>query len=398
MEENKREISECLQLMFFHNRPINICADNYRPLDINVTHKKGMHSADKLSKKSCRINPKLIKLCTGIVSIILCVSITIHSNSFLHNSVNSNSIVPETTKSESNQNSIEVTLSLDKIPKHIFITSKKANAQTLFPCHKNDEFVYVEYDNQKMMELLTHEYNKTNKEIDQLMHHIVEQSDLWRYTVINKYGGLYLDTDASCKHRVHDWLELYDLRKLSDQPSSPSNYILDQLLNHVTIPFQKLVTDSNNVINVDMVIGVEFYGMENPKDIQFVQWALLSKPNNPILNDVVNIVLENLNSINDTKGNIEDRTGPKAWTKGILDFIDNHSLFDQQTLQNLFSWKQMDTSGQLIPLRFKESDEVIWLLVLPYRAFGYYGYHPHEIKETPVLQRLVQHSFKGSWK
>ena len=294
-----------------------------------------------------------------------------------------------------------LSLSLEDIPKHHFVTSAQANVQPLYPCGDR-EWLYVEHDDRKMEDFLRSTF--PDLAIGEAFRFIVEEADLYRYAVINEYGGMYMDSDTECRHPVKEWMEIMGLDHIESDSDSPSGYILQNVLHRTTVPLHRLFGAEpigHRTVRVTMVIGIEFYDIEHPLnnfDIdthsQFVQWAFLSKSRNPILSAVIDQVLLNVVTIPDEKENILARTGPVAFTKAILSFIAEHSVYD--TDLPLFDYRQIDAAGQLIPLQFQ--GDILWILVLPYRAFGFYGYHPDAVKETPRTQRLITHKFEGSWK
>ena len=288
-------------------------------------------------------------------------------------------------------------LSLADIPKQQFVTSAQANVQPLYPCGDR-EWLYIEHDDRKMENFLRSTFS--DLAVHEAFRFIVEEADLYRYAVINHYGGLYTDSDCRCQHPVAEWMQIMGLDHI--ESGNSSEYILENVLHRMTVPLGHIFgadATGKHTVSVSMVIGIEFYDVEHRSNnfgegFQFVQWAFLSKARNPILSAVTDVVLQNIDVVPDEVDNIVDRTGPKAFTKGIVDFIEKHSLYDPAV--SLFDYEQIDAAGQLIPLQHK--DEILWLLVLPYRAFGYYGYHPDVVKETPRRQRFITHSFHGSWK
>ena len=110
---------------------------------------------------------------------------------------------------------------------------------------------------------------------------------------------------------------------------------------------------------------------------------------------VIDQVLLNVVTIPDEKENILARTGPSAFTKAIMTFMAAHSVYDADL--PLFDYRQIDATGQLIPLQI--DDDIQWILILPYRAFGYHRMHqlPPPIKHSRQMA-LIYHRFEGSWK
>jgi len=105
-------------------------------------------------------------------------------------------------------------------------------------------------------------YNKLNI--------IAARVDFWRYLVLYKYGGVYLDIDSSIEQ-----------------------------------PLDLLIRDNDNAI-----ISQE----GNPGKL--LQWALIFSPNHPILKYTIDIVIDNI-KYNRFHNDIMNMTGPVAFTRGV---------------------------------------------------------------------------------
>ena len=99
---------------------------------------------------------------------------------------------------------------------------------------------------------------------------IVAKADFWRYLILYKCGGIYLDMDSSI------------------------NRPLDELINE----------------DDDAIITAE----GNP-DL-FVQWALMFKAGHPILKIVIELVVDNIKN-NKYPNDIHKMTGPSVFTQAI---------------------------------------------------------------------------------
>jgi|LauGreDrversion4_1035100.scaffolds.fasta_scaffold14530_4 mannosyltransferase OCH1-like enzyme len=105
-------------------------------------------------------------------------------------------------------------------------------------------------------------YNKLNI--------IVAKVDFWRYLILYKYGGIYLDMDSS-----------------------------------INKPLDELIKDSD-----DAIITVE-----KNKDM-FVQWALMFNKEHPILKKTIELIVENI-KFNKYPNNIHKTTGPSVFSDAI---------------------------------------------------------------------------------
>lgn len=292
-----------------------------------------------------------------------------------------------------------ISVSLENIPKQIISTSPNGHLLPKFPCY-DQTWKSVEYDDQMMDAFLQSTF--PNLSLNESFKFMVEKADLFRYEVINKYGGMYVDSDTECRHPVQDWMEIMGLDQI--EAGSPSGYILENVLHRSTAPSSELFGSAigQHTVKVDMVIGIEFYDTRRPlahfapdTRCQFVQWAFLSSPNNPILSAVIDRVVQNVETIPDERARIIARTGPGVWTKAIVSFIEKYSLYEKNV--PLLDYRQIDAAGQLIPMKY--NGEVMWVLVLPYRSFGYHRLHE---LPPPIIHlkegAFIYHEFKGSWR
>ena len=157
------------------------------------------------------VHTKLEKLCGWVVVAVLlsswlwltqCMSIAIW-----------NSVTRETPRNQlkyapSPPPPFSLSLSLADIPKQQFVTSAQANVQPLYPCGDR-EWLYVEHDDRKMEDFLRSTF--PDLAIGEAFRFIVEEADLYRYAVINHYGGLYTDSDCRCQHPVAEWMQIMGL-------------------------------------------------------------------------------------------------------------------------------------------------------------------------------------------
>eukprot|EP01084_Bolivina_argentea_P186815 321919_1 len=199
---------------------------------------------------------------------------------------------------------------------------------------------------------------------------IVEQADLWRYSIVNEYGGVYLDNDVVVIKPINEWItsNIYDLGEVIDLDMG-----LDMIIG-IEMPHQ----NGNNIIN----------------PMQFVQWTFVSKANNPILQYVIEFVIESIRNIgfistdNDVEHDmlIQEKTGPIIWTKAILYFIQKYDITN-----SMKSIDEINKFGQLLRLNYNGS--ILKLVILPRSAFCNINNEPGSLRRV-----LIEHQFHGSWK
>ena len=59
-------------------------------------------------------------------------------------------------------------------------------------------------------------------DIESAFRFIVERADLYRYTVINEHGGMWMDSDTECQHPVNEWMEIMGLDHIETDSDCPS--------------------------------------------------------------------------------------------------------------------------------------------------------------------------------
>jgi mannosyltransferase OCH1-like enzyme len=127
----------------------------------------------------------------------------------------------------------------------------------IYTDNEMDEFVNINFAGE-----IAHYYNKLNI--------IVAKVDFWRYLVLYKYGGVYLDMDSS-----------------------------------INRPLDELIKDTDQAI-----ITAE----GNPE--KYVQWALIFQKGHPILKKTIELIVENI-KYNKYPNDILKMTGPVVYSEAI---------------------------------------------------------------------------------
>jgi mannosyltransferase OCH1-like enzyme len=121
-------------------------------------------------------------------------------------------------------------------------------------------------------------YNKINI--------IVSKVDFWRYLILYKLGGVYLDMDSS-----------------------------------INIPLSELIKDDDNAI-----ITAE------KNENMFVQWALIFNKEHPILKKTIELIVENI-KFNKYPNDIHRTTGPSVFSQAInIVHYNNNARFVRHNL------------------------------------------------------------------
>ena len=219
--------------------------------------------------------------------------------------------------------------------------------------------------------------------------HGVERADLFRYLAIHLDGGIYADCDVEPNACVSKWLKEYEwfegregLHINSSVPllvvgvefDAEGGWVLESVLNNGTAKSKGAPTHTSR--------------------IQLCQWIFAATaPRHPALVSVMGEVQARVKSYPDNTNLITDRTGPVAWTAGVMRYIRRYNVSGE----DLLPVRKLDHHGQLFHMR-EPSGVESQVLLLPYRAFAYPGAHGPGVFEEPSRQKLVHHYFKGSWK
>jgi len=150
---------------------------------------------------------------------------------------------------------------------------KKMNPEYEYHLYKDDDI--NDFVNEHFPGPIADCYNKLNI--------IVAKVDFWRYLVLYKYGGVYLDMDSS-----------------------------------IETPLRELITDADSAI-----ITAE----GNPQ--LYVQWALIFSKEHPILKRTIDLIVDNIQR-NRYPNNIHRMTGPLVYSRAINEV--HMKLFNNQMI------------------------------------------------------------------
>lgn len=170
------------------------------------------------------------------------------------------------------------------IPKIIYQTFYKKELPFLTNWHirnlrkRNPEYDYQFYDDERISSFILKEYGEDVFRLYQKINIGASKADFFRYAVLYKFGGIYLDIDSLCKAKLDDFI-------------LPSDAAIISL-------------ESN----------LEYY----------VQWALIFEAGHPFLKKTLDAVLENLKD-NKYPNDVHKMTGPSAFTLSIKECLKESS-------------------------------------------------------------------------
>lgn len=151
----------------------------------------------------------------------------------------------------------------------------------------NSNYKYEFFDDNSMREFIENNYDEIILKCFDSLNVGAAKADLWRYLILFRRGGIYLDVDSEIYGKLDDFISTED---------------------------QCIVSREGH------------YG-------KFVQWCLMFSPNHPILEICIRKCLENIQNKKIT--NIIDLTGPTVFSESINEYckdlnIDVWSTNDSQ--------------------------------------------------------------------
>lgn len=194
----------------------------------------------------------------------------------------------------------------------------------------NPEYRYYLYDDNDMDVFVNQNFPGEISECYNKLNIIVAKVDFWRYLVLYKYGGVYLDMDSSIEQ-----------------------------------PLDKLIKD-----NDEAIITAE----GNPG--LYVQWALIFSKQHPILKKTIEFVCNNIKN-NIYSNDIHKMTGPTVYTFAINSV--HRELFDNKIINHKEINKNTD-------ITFNTNN-------ISYRVYGldYNGYFCFKHSFTHLLYNGKKH-------
>ncbi|MFD2161730.1 glycosyltransferase family 32 protein [Paradesertivirga mongoliensis] len=135
---------------------------------------------------------------------------------------------------------------------------------------KNPEYQYEFYDDGRIESFFETEFEDNVLQAYRRLNIGAAKADMFRYAILLKKGGIYLDIDSGIKGRLSDFI-LPDDRAVITRERNPDLY---------------------------------------------VQWALVYEANHPFLKRTLDLVLENI-SLNKFPHDVHATTGPTVYTKAI---------------------------------------------------------------------------------
>ena len=147
----------------------------------------------------------------------------------------------------------------------------------------NPEFKYYLYDDNDCREFIKKNFDKDVLDTFDTLIPGAYKADLWRYCILYKNGGIYLDIKFKCENNFK-LIELTDKEHVVlERPYSNQNITLKDNID--------LINDKNFYKNIYKMIDINFW---KNKEIGLYNALIVSKPNNPILLECINSIVDNV--------------------------------------------------------------------------------------------------------
>ena len=228
------------------------------------------------------------------------------------------------------------------IEKNIFQTWKEKQLHPLIQekidniKKQNSDYKYYLYDDKDMDDFVNKHYNGEISEYYNKLNIIVAKADFWRYLVLYKYGGIYLDIDSTI------------------------NKPLNELINEKD---QAIITTEGN-----------------RKPYVNVQWGMIFSKEHPILKKTIELVCDNIKN-NRFPNDVWKMTGPYVFTMAINEI--HKELFNKELNHKDLNYKDR-----------KNTDITYTKNNISYRIYGidYNGYFKFKHEYNHLLIRTHWYS------
>lgn len=181
------------------------------------------------------------------------------------------------------------------IPKTIYQTFKSSKLPLLTRWHiyimkkRNPEYDYQFYDDQMIDDFIEKEYGSDIFDLYKRINVGAAKADFFRYAILYKKGGVYLDIDSLLVSKLGKFI---------------------------------LPTDC-------AIISHESHGGF------FVQWALVYEAGHPFLQKTLEVVIDNLKN-NTYPFDVHKMTGPTAYTQAVIECLNNNNNLNYRLMGSDF--------------------------------------------------------------
>jgi len=197
---------------------------------------------------------------------------------------------------------------------------------------RNPEFTYYLYDDNSCREYIKSNFDKEILLTFDTLIPPAYKADLWRYCILYKKGGIYLDIKFYCEPGFK-LIELVDKEYLVlDRPYSNNIDLNNEI---------KIVSDKNYYKNILNKVDIKFW---KDKKVGIYNAVMVCKPNNPIILECIQAIVKNVKMKNYDYNELYV-TGPgllgEKYFKGDYSKLKNFELFNSMNGTYIISKKKI---------------------------------------------------------
>mmetsp|Transcript_50455 Transcript_50455/g.151963 ORF Transcript_50455/g.151963 Transcript_50455/m.151963 type:complete len:367 (-) Transcript_50455:77-1177(-) len=230
------------------------------------------------------------------------------------------------------------------------------------------------FDNEASRSLVAEHFPEFLSLYDDLDENVM-RADMWRYLVLYRYGGVYLDFDVECKRPIDEWGEAQGYFK------------------------------ANSTGRLGAMVGIEYRRPLKGKDrypdrLQFAQWTMASQPGHEIFYRTVELINETIGLIragHPPPGDAVYITGPVMFSRAVVEYMLNKGRFKPGQVV-----KAPGNSDILVrdPAITSRTDLVVGdIAILHEDAFAYRGHNNNEAGRNANHSSVyARHWYAGRWK
>jgi hypothetical protein len=270
-------------------------------------------------------------------------------------------------------------------PPYMFYTAKNITQAEMdskeFRSHcrnLNPRYELITYDDDMSRQFVSEHYPEWLELYDGLEIPVM-QADMWRYLILHKYGGVYLDGDVDCKRPIDAWGDVFYVQIGTNHTAIGAM---------VGIEYRRALRSS--------VTGGKAY----PDKFQVAQWTMAGQPGHYIYYrtvELINKTMAHIRAGGTPPGDAVYITGPVQFSHAVVDYM----LQQGRIKPSQIGTNPPDNHDILIddPSMTITTDELIGSLSLLHEdAFCYRGRNTGPANDENHPSVYARHWYSGSWK
>lgn len=232
------------------------------------------------------------------------------------------------------------------------------------------------YENEASRNFVSEHYPQFITLYDDLDENVM-RADMWRYLVLHKYGGVYLDFDVECKRPIDEWGQALGL------------------------------FPNNSTGRLGAMVGIEYRrplgGIKKgyPDRLQFAQWTMAARnPGHEIFYRTVELINETISLIRNghpPPGDAVYITGPVMFSRSVVEYMVKQGRLTPQQIVEAPGNRDILVRDSTITSR---TDLMVGdVAILHEDGFAYRGRNANEAGSNANHSTVyARHWYAGRWK